>query len=125
MLFVQGSRDAFGTSAEIAALLPSLQRAELHEVAGGDHSFKVSGRKGDGLESIMDMVAAWIQAVGSIYTARSSTYSDRMGSPSSRQGLLNSRCGPPTSPQPSPDDARPAPRTSTIATSGTSDIFAT
>lgn len=62
MLFVQGSRDAFGTSAEIAALLPSLQRAELHEVAGGDHSFKVSGRKGDVLESIMDVVAAWILA---------------------------------------------------------------
>ena len=60
MLFVQGSRDAFGTSAEIAALLPSLQRAELHEVPGGDHSFNVSGRKGDTLESIMDVVAAWI-----------------------------------------------------------------
>ena len=27
-------RDAFGTSAEIAALLPSLQHAELHDVAG-------------------------------------------------------------------------------------------
>jgi predicted alpha/beta-hydrolase family hydrolase len=60
MLFVQGSRDAFGTSAEIAALLPSLQRAELHEVSGGDHSFKVSGRKGDVLEDIMDTVAVWI-----------------------------------------------------------------
>ena len=60
MLFVQGSRDAFGTSAEIAALLPSLQHAELHEVTGGDHSFKVSGRKGDVLEGIMDVVAAWI-----------------------------------------------------------------
>ncbi len=60
MLFVQGTRDAFGTSAEIAALLPSLQRAELHEVAGGDHSFKVSGRKGDVLEGIMDAVASWI-----------------------------------------------------------------
>ena len=62
MLFVQGTRDAFGTAAEIAALLPSLQHAELHEVAGGDHSFKVSGRKGDGLEEIMDVVAAWIVA---------------------------------------------------------------
>jgi uncharacterized protein len=60
MLFVQGSRDAFGTSAEIGALLPSLQRAELHDVPGGDHSFKVSGRKGDVLESVMDGVAAWI-----------------------------------------------------------------
>jgi predicted alpha/beta-hydrolase family hydrolase len=60
MLFVQGTRDAFGTSAEIAALLPSLQRAELHEVAGGDHSFNVTGRKGDVLEAIMDAVATWI-----------------------------------------------------------------
>jgi uncharacterized protein len=62
MLFVQGSRDAFGTSAEIAALLPSLQRAELHEVAGGDHSFKVPGRKDYALEGIMDAVVAWILA---------------------------------------------------------------
>jgi predicted alpha/beta-hydrolase family hydrolase len=62
MLFVQGSRDAFGTSADIAALIPTLQRAELHEVSGGDHSFKVSGRKSDGLEAIMDAVAAWILA---------------------------------------------------------------
>ena len=44
MLFVQGSRDAFGTSDEIRALLPTLQRATLHEIPGGDHSFKVSGR---------------------------------------------------------------------------------
>jgi predicted alpha/beta-hydrolase family hydrolase len=62
MLFVQGSRDAFGTTAEIAAVLPSLQRAEMHEIAGGDHSFKVPGRKGDGLDEIMDVVAAWILA---------------------------------------------------------------
>jgi predicted alpha/beta-hydrolase family hydrolase len=62
MLFVQGSRDAFGTSAEIAALLPSLQHAGMHEVAGGDHSFKVSGAKNDPLEGIMDAVAAWILA---------------------------------------------------------------
>jgi uncharacterized protein len=62
MLFVQGTRDAFGTAAEIAALLPSLQRAELHQVDGGDHSFKVSGRKGDVIEGIMDTVATWIAA---------------------------------------------------------------
>ena len=60
MLFVQGSRDPFGTSAEVAALIPSLQHATLHEVPGGDHSFKVSGRK-DTLESIMDAVAQWIR----------------------------------------------------------------
>jgi predicted alpha/beta-hydrolase family hydrolase len=61
MLFVQGTRDAFGTSAEIAALLPALRHAELHEVAGGDHSFTVTGRKGDVLEGIMDAVAVWIK----------------------------------------------------------------
>jgi predicted alpha/beta-hydrolase family hydrolase len=62
MLFVQGSRDAFGTSADIKALLPKLERAEVHEVTGGDHSFKVAGgkKKDDGLEAIMDAVAAWI-----------------------------------------------------------------
>ena len=62
MLFVQGSRDAFGTTAEITALLPTLQNATLHEVSGGDHSFKVPGRKGDaGLDEIMDVVAAWVR----------------------------------------------------------------
>jgi uncharacterized protein len=67
MLFVQGSRDAFGTSAEIAALLPTLQRATLHDVAGGDHSFKVSGRKDDGLDPILDAIVEWMaqSAVGS------------------------------------------------------------
>jgi uncharacterized protein len=60
MLFVQGSRDPFGTAAEIARLLPSLQNAELHEVEEGDHSFKVPARRGDVLEGIMDIVAAWV-----------------------------------------------------------------
>ncbi len=60
MLFVQGSRDPFGTSAEIAALLPSLRSATLHEVAGGDHSFKAPGRKGDGLDEILDAVVSWM-----------------------------------------------------------------
>ena len=66
MLFVQGSRDAFGTSDEIAALLPSLKRATLHVVPDGDHSFKVRARaaalKPDQvLDSIMDTVigAGW------------------------------------------------------------------
>jgi uncharacterized protein len=64
MLFVQGSRDAFGTAAEIQALLPTLQRATLHEVPNGDHSFKVSGRGApkpeEVLGSILDAVQAWI-----------------------------------------------------------------
>ena len=45
MLFVQGTRDAFGTAEEIRALLPSLAApAELFVVEGGDHSFKVPAR---------------------------------------------------------------------------------
>jgi len=64
MLFVQGSRDAFGTAAEIQALLPTLQRATLHEVPNGDHSFKVSGRgapKPDAvLDGILNVVKAWV-----------------------------------------------------------------
>jgi predicted alpha/beta-hydrolase family hydrolase len=64
MLFVQGSRDAFGTAEEIRALLPRLRRATLHEVPGGDHSFKVAGRgapKPDAvLAAILDVVKDWI-----------------------------------------------------------------
>lgn len=47
MLFVQGSRDAFGTPAEIQPVLLALGRpATMHIVEGGDHSFKVAnGRR--------------------------------------------------------------------------------
>jgi predicted alpha/beta-hydrolase family hydrolase len=43
ILFVQGSRDTFGTPAELEPVLATLRRnATLHVVPGGDHSFKVS-----------------------------------------------------------------------------------
>lgn len=65
MLFVQGSRDPFGTSDEIRSLLPRLQQAILHEIPGGDHSFKVSGRgapKPDAVHGeILDAVRDWIR----------------------------------------------------------------
>lgn len=68
MLFVQGSRDAFGTAEEIRALLPQLSRADVFEVAGGDHSFKVAGRAGvtqDGvMAEIMDVVARFMGSGG-------------------------------------------------------------
>lgn len=64
MLFVQGTRDAFGTSDEIRALLPTLPNAALYEVADGDHSFKIparSGRNPDAvIERILDQVVAWM-----------------------------------------------------------------
>src|SRR5947209_16602051 len=41
MLFVQGTRDAFGTPAELAPILAALHPTPLlHEVAQGDHSLK-------------------------------------------------------------------------------------
>ena len=42
MLFVQGSRDAFGTPAELQSVIARLEApTELYVVEGGDHSFKV------------------------------------------------------------------------------------
>jgi predicted alpha/beta-hydrolase family hydrolase len=45
MLFVQGSRDAFGTPLELAPVLETLTpRVTLHVIPGGDHSFAVAAR---------------------------------------------------------------------------------
>jgi predicted alpha/beta-hydrolase family hydrolase len=71
MLFVQGTRDPFGTADEIRALLPRLNgRAELFEVQDGDHSFgvrvSVTGKKPDAvLAEIFDRVTAFIQTCAS------------------------------------------------------------
>jgi uncharacterized protein len=62
MLFVQGSRDTFGTADEIRVLLPALQQATLHEIGQGDHSFKVPKSAGDQqsvLSGVFDTVAQW------------------------------------------------------------------
>lgn len=68
MLFVQGSRDAFGTADEIRALLPRLRRASLYEIPGADHAFKVAGRGGPRpdavLAAILDAVRSWMTSVG-------------------------------------------------------------
>ena len=67
MLFVQGTRDQFGTADEIRALLPALNpRATLFEVQDGDHSFKVrvkvTGKKEAAvLTEIFDTVTGFIQ----------------------------------------------------------------
>jgi predicted alpha/beta-hydrolase family hydrolase len=43
MLFVQGTRDAFGTPDELAPIIRELQPTpRLHAIANGDHSFKLS-----------------------------------------------------------------------------------
>ena len=66
LLFVQGTKDAFGTAEEIRGLLPKLRRATIHVVEGGDHSFKISGRGAPNpdvvLGTVLDRVNGWIRA---------------------------------------------------------------
>lgn len=66
MLFVQGSRDAFGTPEELAPVLAPLgPAATVHVVAGGDHSFKVPRRgpipQEAVFEGIQDEIAGWVR----------------------------------------------------------------
>ncbi|MGA2128903.1 MAG: alpha/beta family hydrolase [Xanthobacteraceae bacterium] len=66
MLFVQGSRDAFGTPEELRPIIATLQApCELHVVEGGDHSFKVPKRAGAGQDetyrAILDRIAGWLR----------------------------------------------------------------
>jgi predicted alpha/beta-hydrolase family hydrolase len=65
MLFVQGSRDAFGTPAELKPHIGQLKApVELYVVEGGDHSFKVP--KGTGpsqdqvYETVLDEIERWL-----------------------------------------------------------------
>ena len=69
MLFVQGSRDAFGTPAELEPIVGRLAPpAVLKVIAGGDHSFKVPGRntevQSDVYAGIQRQIVAWMRAVG-------------------------------------------------------------
>jgi hypothetical protein len=68
MLFVQGSRDTFGTPDELRPIIAQLEPpADLFVVEGGDHSFKV--RKGAGAtqhdvhRAIQDHAAEWLRAL--------------------------------------------------------------
>ena len=66
MLFIQGSDDTFGNEEEISGLLPSLQKARLHVIRGGDHSFKVRGgaRAVDAaFADVVSSAADWIRGV--------------------------------------------------------------
>jgi uncharacterized protein len=65
MLFVQGSRDAFGTPEELRAVIKRLHLlATLYVIEGGDHSLKVP--KGSGVsqqqvyENVMDEISRWL-----------------------------------------------------------------
>jgi len=66
MLFIQGGKDPFGGGDEIRALLPRLPRAVLHEIAGGDHSFRVPGgkaRQPQAMLEVLDTAAAWMRSL--------------------------------------------------------------
>jgi uncharacterized protein len=67
MLFVQGSRDAFGTADELRSVIhESKLPATLHLIEGGDHSFKVPKRSGlqqpEVYEATMDEIVRWAKA---------------------------------------------------------------
>jgi predicted alpha/beta-hydrolase family hydrolase len=67
MLFVQGSRDTFGTPDELRPIIKTLKApAELYAVAGGDHSFKVLKRAGvtqeDTYKAVLDRIDHWLRA---------------------------------------------------------------
>lgn len=64
VLFVQGSADTFGTADEIRRLLPTMQKATLHVVEGGDHSFRVKGgaaRVAAAFDEVIATVDSWIR----------------------------------------------------------------
>lgn len=66
MLFVQGSRDAFGTRQEIADIIKKLKLpAELFAIEGGDHSLKVpksgSVSQEDVYDLAMEHIADWLK----------------------------------------------------------------
>ncbi len=67
MLFVQGSRDTFGTPAELQPFIKKLKPpAQLYVVEGGDHSFKVPKRSSltqqEVYEAVYEQIGEWLRA---------------------------------------------------------------
>jgi predicted alpha/beta-hydrolase family hydrolase len=68
MLFVQGTRDALGTPDEIKPFVKNLRpAAKIHEIEGGDHSFKAPKKFGMSpdqiFETSMDEIDRWIRSI--------------------------------------------------------------
>jgi uncharacterized protein len=66
MLFIQGGKDPFGRGDEIRALLPRLRSATLHEIEGGDHSWRVPGGKAKQQQvfiDALDAATAWMRSM--------------------------------------------------------------
>ena len=66
MLFVQGSRDTFGTADELRPIVKKLSGATLHVIEGGDHSLKVPRSAGKTQEevyrAVQDEIARWLKS---------------------------------------------------------------
>ena len=66
MLFIQGSRDTFGTPDELQPILATCRHARLYTVKRGDHSLKVRGKDAPSADEIFETVqgeiAAWVTA---------------------------------------------------------------
>lgn len=70
-LFVQGSRDTFGTPEELRPVLERIAPPPtLHVVDGGDHSFKTSGGTGRAAErqaavdrAIQQVIVDWVRRI--------------------------------------------------------------
>ena len=68
MLFVQGTRDTFGTPLELQPILAKLSPSPtLHGIEQGDHSFKVGGRHAKNRQEAIDRdaqetVFRWVQS---------------------------------------------------------------
>jgi predicted alpha/beta-hydrolase family hydrolase len=75
MLFVQGTRDAFGTPDELAPILTRLAPVPLvYAVDNGDHSFKLQkrdpARQAEVYRSIQQAIVGWIASTTAGLTAR-------------------------------------------------------
>jgi uncharacterized protein len=75
MLFVQGTRDAFGTPDELAPILTRLAPVPLvYAVDNGDHSFKLQkrdpARQAEVYRSIQQAIVGWIASMTPGFTAR-------------------------------------------------------
>jgi uncharacterized protein len=69
ILVVQGTRDAFGTRAEVEPIFAALKtKVTFDFIEGGDHSFAVpksSGRtEADVQDGVADRIAAWLSSTG-------------------------------------------------------------
>ena len=62
MLFLEGTRDPFATQPLLSETIAKLPTATLHTIEGGDHSFKVPGRKP--VDVMSELVSTTLAFVG-------------------------------------------------------------